>query len=102
MEEFARGSWPQSWLLLFLAAPAVLLLKQWLTPSALSKIPLVGLEIGNEEARRLAYLAGAKSIYQAGYEQVRQGSAPTACDILTVWWCRLVQRWSLSNHHCTS
>lgn len=62
LKDFAQGSLPQSWLLRFLAALAVLLLKQWFTPSALFNIPLVGLEIGNEEARRLAYLAGAKSM----------------------------------------
>lgn len=41
----------------------------------LASIPLFGLEYGNENERRHAYLAGAKKIYEDGYRKVRSPSS---------------------------
>lgn len=38
----------------------------------LSKIPFVGLEIGDESERQAAFLQNAKEIYSQGYEQFKQ------------------------------
>lgn len=39
----------------------------------LASIPYVGSEFGSEEKRRVAYLQGARNLYYAGYEKVRNG-----------------------------
>ncbi|KAK2017785.1 ent-kaurene oxidase [Colletotrichum eremochloae] len=49
------------------------LAKTSLSSNTLSKIPLVGLEIGDEEKRRLAYLGSAKTIYAQGYQKFKDG-----------------------------
>ena len=39
---------------------------------ALRKIPLAGSELGSTEKRRMAYLGGARQVYQGGYRKVRR------------------------------
>lgn len=39
----------------------------------LASIPYVGSEFGSKEKRRVAYLQGARNLYHAGYEKVRNG-----------------------------
>lgn len=39
----------------------------------LASIPYVGSEFGSEDKRRVAYLQGARNLYYAGYEKVRNG-----------------------------
>lgn len=69
--EAMSGIW-QVVLTLLATSIVGLLVRTSFRPNTLSQIPLVGLELGNEEKRRLAYLASAKTIYQQGYEKVRQ------------------------------
>ncbi|KAF2452602.1 cytochrome P450 [Lineolata rhizophorae] len=41
--------------------------------ATLSQIPIVGLEIGDEEKRRMAYLTSAKKLYTDGYLKFKDG-----------------------------
>ncbi|CCF38023.1 ent-kaurene oxidase [Colletotrichum higginsianum] len=68
----SAGLW-QAALTLLVTLVVGYLAKTSLSSNSLSKIPLVGLEIGDEEKRRLAYLGGAKNIYQQGYQKFKDG-----------------------------
>lgn len=62
---------------LFLA-PAVVYAAIWLfqtffKENGLSKIPYVGLEIGDEGKRRAHYMAGAREMYLEGYRKFKSG-----------------------------
>lgn len=50
---------------------AVLLLQRLLKANPLSHIPIVGLEVGNEETRRKAYLSSSKKFYLDGYQKFK-------------------------------
>ncbi len=59
-----------------LAAAAAVCLIAYILPRIiaairLSAIPVVGRELGGEEKRRQAYLAGARKLYNDGYKKVR-------------------------------
>lgn len=62
---------------LFLA-PALVYVVVWLgkrilLQESLTKIPLAGLDLGNEGKRRAGYMAGAKDIYLEGYRKFKHG-----------------------------
>jgi len=51
----------------FLGASLFQYLYKW---NIISSIPLVGEEIGDAEKRRVAYIMGAKRLYEEGYKKV--------------------------------
>jgi hypothetical protein len=80
MSEFLGDKWPLLSVAI-LAALAALLVQPLFGRYTLSNIPCVGLEVGDEEKRRLAYLAGAKRLYQAGYQTVKpHGNSCLNCE----------------------
>lgn len=52
-----------------LACAAAWLLQALLKKDPMSKIPVVGLEFGNAEKRRAAFMQSAKDIYIDGYQK---------------------------------
>lgn len=52
---------------------AVFLVPKLLTSSQIWRIPVIGEELGSEEKRRQAYLAGARRMYTDGYRKFKDG-----------------------------
>lgn len=49
-------------------------LQTFLRPDALSKIPLVSSDIGDESKRRAEFLSNAKAVYEKGYSAFKNGA----------------------------
>lgn len=79
--------------LVAIIAGALALLGPWAIKTIrLASIPWLGVELGNEEKRRVAYLQGARKIYYAGYEKVRKSRLQgTSIGLLSFY--DLVQEW---------
>lgn len=57
----------------FLACAVAWLVQGSLKPDHLSKIPLIGAEIGDETKRRAAYMQGAKDMIEQGHRKFKNG-----------------------------
>lgn len=59
------------WSSVFLVAGVIYLITYVMSQKALSRIPMIGLELGNQKQREKIFLERAKLLLQQGYNKVR-------------------------------
>jgi hypothetical protein len=59
------------WFSVFLVAGVIYLMTYVMSQKALSRIPMIGLELGNQKQREKIFLGRAKLLLQQGYNKVR-------------------------------